>query len=102
VQAVPDGGGPRGRDRRVSPEGIRSGRPRRSDDAILDDFNLGRAASAGAMREPLAILARDWDTLHKNKVLSMRLGINVLPGGRQAREGGNSKNTTTARSDRSP
>ena len=66
------------------------------DDAILDDYELGRAASAGAMREPLAILARDWDTLHKNKVLSMRLGINVLPGGRQAREGGNSKNTTTA------
>ena len=36
--------------------------------------------------------------LHKTKVLSMRLGINVLPGGRQAREGGNSKNKTTARS----
>jgi len=47
------------------------------------------------MREPLAILARDWDTLKKNNVLSVRLGINVLPGGRQAREGGNSKNACT-------
>jgi hypothetical protein len=66
------------------------------DDAILEDFELGRAASAGAMREPLTILARDWDTLKKNNVLSVRLGINVLPGGRQAREGGNSKNATSA------
>ena len=66
------------------------------DDAILEDFELGRAASAGAMRKPLAILARDWGTLKKNNVLSVRLGINVLPGGRQAREGGNSKNRTSA------
>ena len=66
------------------------------DDAILEDFELGRAASAGAMRKPLAILARDWGTLKKNNVLSVRLGINVLPGGRQAREGGNSNNRTSA------